>query len=421
MKKAKAFVIGIVILMTLSSLTGCGNVKDLVSESAETQEYHLAAVIGSHANAPRPNLGLIENLVYKACYTYGSVTLVCDDGAPYTLVIDIPTQEDGLSAAKYKEIASDYTKQILTAASQMQAKTDEVDTLKAIQLGARSLNSAQAETEGAELVREMVICDSCLSTTGALSFSEHNLNNIDSENIVSQLKEMDEIPALDGITVTVYTCGDTAGQNQKPLTETNRKALKDVWESILEAGNADVHMKDDLPLSSTYDEDSMPAVSPVTVVQDSVDIHDTEDMDDAFADGGVISFDEKSISFEEGTAEFSDKSAAKESLHYVAEYMNEHPDFELLVCGTTACWGGEEYCMNLSSDRAAAVCQLLADEFGIGQSRLKAAGVGYSFDDFYTYDQTPDGNLDTDVAPVNRSVKLVNMNSDTAVRILSIK
>lgn len=77
--------------------------------------------------------------------------------------------------------------------------------------------------------------------------------------------------------------------------------------------------------------------------------------------------------------------------------------------------------MNLSSDRAAAVCQLLADEFGIGQSRLKAAGVGYSFDDFYTYDQTPDGNLDDDVAPVNRSVKLVDMNSDTAVRILSIK
>lgn len=96
MKKAKAFVIGIVILMILSSLTGCGNDKAQVSESAEAQEYHLAAVIGSHANAPRPNLGLMENLVYKACSTYGSVTLICDDGSPYTCVIDIPTQEKGL-------------------------------------------------------------------------------------------------------------------------------------------------------------------------------------------------------------------------------------------------------------------------------------------------------------------------------------
>lgn len=424
MKKAGLISNFVTLMLVVTLLTGCpapngGGSSE--QEPAKTQEIHLAVVIGSHANAPRPNLGLIEDQLYNACYTYGSVTLVCDDGDPYTLVVDLPVQESDLSENKKRQIADDQTKQILSAANQMQARTDEVNTLKAINLGARSLESAEPESTDKELVLKMVILDSCLQTTGALSFIEHHLNNIDAEDIVSQLADMDELPVLDNIQVTVYTCGDTAGSRQKVLPESNRKALKNVWESILEAGNADVNMKDDLPLSSSYNEDSMPKVTPVSVVQDAVDIQDEDEVDDAFADGGVISFDEKSIAFKPGTAELADKDAAKQSLIYVAEYMNDHPDFKVLVCGTTACWGGEAYCLNLSNDRASAVCRLLIKEFGISKSRVQPAGVGYSFDDFYTYDQTPEGNLDDEVAPVNRSVKLVDLDSETAARILSMR
>lgn len=423
MNKAKLFGVGMSTVLAVTALAGCGGATKSGSTPppSKGQEIHLAAVIGSHGNAPLPNLGLIEDQVYNACFTYGSVTLVCDDGDPYTIVIDIPEQDDNLSANKYKQIANEQTKQILSAASQMQAKADEVNTLKAIQLGARSLESAEAESDDVELVRQMVVLDSCLATTGALSFSDHKLNNIDTADIVSQLQKMDEIPELDDVSVTVYTCGDTAGKKQKALPEASRKVLKGVWEAILEAGNADVNMKDDLPLSSAYDEEAMPSVTPVTIVQDNVDIHDVEDVDDAFAEGGVISYDEKSIAFNSGTAELADKSTAKDALNYVVEYMNAHPDFKLLVCGTTACWGGKNYCMNLSNDRASAVCQLLINDFGIDKSRVQAVGVGYSFDDFYTYDQTPDGELDDDIAPVNRSVKLVDLDSDTATRILSMK
>ena len=435
MNKAKLYGICMSTMLAVASLTGCGGPDHKASVASDApaatsavdsgtskeQEIHLAVVIGSHVNAPRPNLGLVEDQVYNACYTYGSVTLVCDDGDPYTVFVDLPVQDSNLSENKKKQIANDQTKQILSAASQMQAKTDEVNTLKAIQLGSRSLESTEPERSDVELVRQMVILDSCLATTGALSFSEHNLNNIDATDIVSQLSDMDELPVLDNVHVTVYTCGDTAGSKQKTLPEANRKTLKNVWESILEAGNADVNMKDDLPLSSIYDEESMPKVTPISVVQDSVDIHDTEDVDEAFADGGVISFDEKSIAFNPGTAELADKEAAKQALTYVVEYMSNHPDFKVLICGTTACWGGKDYCMNLSDDRASAVCQLLINDFGIDKTRVQAAGVGYSFDEFYTYDQTPDGNLDDAIAPVNRSVKLVDLNSDTADRILSMR
>lgn len=443
MNKGKLFGILMSIMLAVVSMTGCGDSKPGTSASTEVpestpvdtqaatvstdsvtsknQEIHLVVVIGSHVNAPRPNLGLVEEQVYNACYTYGSVTLVCDDGDPYTVVVDLPVQDSNLSDNKKKQIANDQTKQILSAASQMQARTDEVNTLKAIQLGSRSLASAEPNGSDVELVRQMVVLDSCLATTGALSFTDHNLNNIDVDDIISQLKDMDELPTLDNVSVTVYTCGDTAGSKQKSLTESNRHTLQNVWESILEAGNADINMKDDLPLTSIYDEETMPKVTPISVVQDIVDIHDSEDVDDALADGGVISFDEKSIAFKPGTAELADKDAAKQALTYVVEYMGNHPDFKALVCGTTACWGGKDYCQNLSNDRASAVCKLLTEDFGIDKSRVQAVGVGYSFDEFYTYDQTPDGDLDDAIAPVNRSVKLVDLNSDTAARILSMR
>jgi len=296
-----------------------------------------------------------------------------------------------------------------------------VDSIKSVQRAARALNSVEQKGKGdTELVRKLIICDNLLSTTGVLSFVDYNLNTADAEDVTTQLKELDEIPQLDGISVTAYNVGDTAGQ-QKALPETSRKNLKAVWNSIFEAGNAKkVQFKDNLPLSSTYDKDSMPTVSPITVVQSSMEVHDTEEVNEAFADGGVLNFDETSIAFHEGTAELADEESASKALQYVTEYMNQYPDFKLVVCGTTACWGGEDYCKKLSLERADAICELLVKE-GIDRSRLKSAGVGYSFADFYTYDQKPDGELDETIAKTNRSVKLVDWDSDTADRILKLE
>ena len=412
------------IIMTLTGiaaaftvLSGCAAGKGADVD----QEIHIAAIIGSHENAPKPNLGLLEDAVYQACYTAGSVTLICDDGEPYTTVIDIPKQKSGLSASKYQEIANTETKQILTVASQMQAKTKEVDTLKAIQAASRSLRAAVAETENVKLERQMIICDSCLSTTGSLSFSDYKLSTVSSEDIVSRLKELKEIPVLDDISVTVYTCGDTAGEKQKPLTQANRENLREIWKAVLEAGNAEVNMKDDLPLSATYDENQLPEVSAVTVMEDAKNIKKETEVEDNFADDGVISFDQTTIAFKEGTAELADKEAAAKALGYVSEYMKGHPDFQLMICGTTACWGGEEYCRKLSADRAGAVSDLLTEKLDVDMERLKITGVGYSFLDFYTYDQTPDGKLDEQIAPVNRTVKLLDLSSDTAKSILAME
>ena len=401
-------------------LTACGSAEGSEYEHREKEEVHLVVIIGSHNNAPKVNLGLIEEQVYQACLSYGRITLICDDGSPYSCVVDIPEQQKGLTKAKYISIANEQTKEILEAASRMTAKTEQVNTLKAVQLGARSLKSAVTESDSAVITRKMVILDSCLSTTGALDFTQSSLDGISADDIIRQLRDIGELPDMSTIDeVTVYTCGDTAGK-QPTLTESNRETLKDVWSSLFSACGVTANMKDDLPLSAVYDTDALPGVSTVAVEQDSVSISSEEETGEVLQTGVVISFDETSVSFRPGTAELADSDTAHKSLEYVIGFLTSHQDYELLICGTTACWGGEAYCKDLSVRRAEAVRGLLI-ESGIAEDRLCAAGVGYSFSDFYTYDQTENGDLDESIAPLNRTVKIMDLHSDTAERVLATK
>ena len=410
----------IFLMVWMALLTACGSSGATKNGPGKREELHLAVILGSHNNAPKVNLSLIEGLVYQACLSYGKVTLICDDGAPYSCVVDIPEQQKGLTESKYISIANEQTKEILEAASRMTAKTEQVNTLKAVQLGIRSLNSVDEEADGVDKCRKMVILDSCLSTTGALDFTKSHLDGISPENIVGQLAELGELPDMSKLDeVVVYTCGDTAGK-QTVLTEANRETLKDVWKAIFEAGGITANMKDDLPLSTVYDTDELPVVNTVAVEQDSVDITSEDEAGSVLETGVVLSFDETSISFRPGTAELADPATAQKSLEYVIGFLKAHPDYELLICGTTACWGGEAYCRDLSGRRAGAIRDLLIEN-GIAGDRLSVAGVGYSFSDFYTYDQTESGELDESVAPLNRSVKIMGLHSDTAGRVIALQ
>ena len=66
MNKVKLFGIGMCAVLATIFLTGCGGGKATgfakTEDTEKAQEVHLAAVIGSHANAPCPNLGLIEDI-----------------------------------------------------------------------------------------------------------------------------------------------------------------------------------------------------------------------------------------------------------------------------------------------------------------------------------------------------------------------
>ena len=96
--------------------------------------------------------------------------------------------------------------------------------------------------------------------------------------------------------------------------------------------------------------------------------------------------------------------------------MKENPDISILIAATTADWGSSEYQSQLSSDRAAVIRKCFIDA-GVEESRLSTIGLG-STSGFYKYDHNSDGSLNEEIASKNRSIVIMDQNSDRASQIL---
>jgi outer membrane protein OmpA-like peptidoglycan-associated protein len=97
--------------------------------------------------------------------------------------------------------------------------------------------------------------------------------------------------------------------------------------------------------------------------------------------------------------------------------MEAHPTFTLLICGTTTSAGEKDSCLAFSEARANSVRDLLVSS-GVDPAQIQTLGCGWS-SSLYVPDRASDGTLDETIAPQNRSVKLVDYDSDTAAQILS--
>lgn len=385
------------------------------SDDSTSGKPALVVVLGSHANSPRIRIGLLEEAIYDICLRYGTITLICDDGDPYSVTIEVTEQEPGYTKGYYKRTARKQTEAIMNKANSMVAKTPEVSTVKAFQLAAREL--ASAADEGSDL--KLVVLDSCLSTCSPLDFTQANLGNLMAEDIIRQLRISEELPLIPAETeVLVYNCGDTSGEQAK-LSGVARNQLMEIIEGILSANGAEVLMKPDTPVEADYNLEELPKVSTVPIIYGQVDLKSAEGAADILENGGIISLDEKIICFEPGTAELVDEEAAFEAISSIAEYLVEHTDEKLIVVGATACWGSKEYMLDLSRKRAEKICGILTLKGGVRPEQLLSVGVGCFYPGLYIYDQTPEGRLDAAIAPLNRTVNFVSIDSPDAEAILN--
>ncbi len=394
-------------LAAMSLLSGCTG--ESANELPEGQVLYEAVIIAPTVQSFKMNLALIQNDFYLACRSYGGVTLVVDDGNPHYNATNIPVQPNGYSAAKYNSIATRKAKQLLAAADQMRAKTPESNTLAAIQLAARDLQSHA--DEGSNVLLRLIVMSPSLPTTGVLDFTKTSLR-ASPEKVVEQLRTVNELPNLTGIEVDCYFTGDVTG-SQPELGYANRSNLRAIWQGIYEAGGAaSVSFHDDLPLSEAYEED-LPNVTPVPVDRDSIEV---DDVGAVLENGSALSFGEESIAFEPGTAQLKNISQATESLRGIVRYLNDHPEQNILLVGTTAgVRSKRKDCLKLSRDRANAIRSQLIQQ-GIEKERINTAGVGFE-SVFYVDDHKPDGSLDEAIAPLNRTVKVLLADSATAKKI----
>ena len=125
------------------------------------------------------------------------------------------------------------------------------------------------------------------------------------------------------------------------------------------------------------------------------------------------------VRFVANQAVFIDENEAKEALAPVAEVILAHPDHPILLAGTTAQWGSQESCVELSNKRADAVKGLLVSYFGIPESQLITAGLGYEKDPFVRgRDVDANGKFIEIEGAKNRRVVVLDAESEIGQQIL---
>jgi outer membrane protein OmpA-like peptidoglycan-associated protein len=320
-----------------------------------------------------------------------------------------------------KRAKSSVTASIFTKLETAKPDSDEVDIAAATSLAVRKLQSDQIE--GRENI--LVFYASGVSTSGLIDMTDTPIFKLDAEASATNLAETMNLD-MTGIKVVWYGCGDVAGTVQNSLSDNEKQIEKEFYNTWLTSMGADeVSFKEVFPdgkeeysfehqVSAMKTEGTQSVLSAKIVAFEEVE--ETE-MEEVFADGDIISFDEKSVAFLPDSTELADSNAAMEAFSYVISYMDEHPEFTLMICGTTTSAGEPASCMDFSEKRAQTIRTLLVEETGIDESRIITLGCGYS-SCLYINDRDAAGNLNEEKAPLNRSVKLVDYNSEIASEII---
>lgn len=342
------------------SLVGCGS-SDVPAGPPEIEATDIAIVSGYHQNAVTPPINNSEILkaIEYSTRNNGSVTIVVNDGDP-AAVVDFEIDESavsGLSEARLEQQISEVIDSTNNALASSKANDPEVDTFEAIKQAARGLTGEAGD-------KCLYILDSGLSTEGELNVLSENLHRlIDVQPIVDKLQKDHALPDLTGVQVVWIGLGDAADK-QEDLTSRNKNTLKELWEAVLTTSGAEVTFKN-LPLTEEGSTDrELPEVTPIPIV------HDSNDFD-------PLQVNQVKPLFNGDEATFVDRDDAVSELSPIVDYLLEHPDYTVILAGTTATAGTNEQCKELSLRRAEAVRQLMID-MGTSETQIKhVIGLGY--------------------------------------------
>lgn len=402
--------------------TGCGNNED--EAVALNQPYNVSFVTVIANNNPVLDTGIEElaQLSEVAGTTYSFIladstpSVICDGSVP-------DFSDRGYSEDMVKRAQSSVVADIIGQLDTAEPDSDEVDIAAATSLAVRNLRANQIE--GRDNI--LVYYGSGVSTSGLIDMTAVPVCDLDVETSAATLANTMNLD-LTGIKKVIwYCCGDVAGSDQAPLSDNEKKIMKEFYNTWLtNMGVDEVIFMDDVPLDGEYSFDYQVSVmetegtqsglsAKVVSFEEVEEAEQEEILEEVFANGDILSFDDKSIAFLPDSTELADADAAMEALSYVISYMETHPEFTVMICGTTTSAGEPDSCIAFSEKRALAIRSLLIEKAGIDESRIVTLGCGWS-SCLYVNDRGADSYLDEN-APLNRSVKLVDYNSEIASEI----
>lgn len=351
------------LMMSVLMMTGC-------TGGSSESEKSVSLVLGVHNYFPKVTLNSesIYTKIYEACYSYGNCSAVIVDGEPFVACnYNIDNPKKNIDTAKKEQLAKQNTEQILSNVSSLSAQTPEIDTLSAISLSANTLHSASNECE-----KSMIVFDSGLSTTSLLNFAEQNIIDAPVESIVEQLKELHAIPDLSDIEITWIGIGVTCGK-QNRLTDNYKYKLQELWNAILEAGEAKKVCFDTTPVSNEENDNNLPKCTTVPIIADPLEVEQIESEETI---PEIMKWDENSsIKFEADQAKFVNEKAVGKELKPIAAYLKNNSEEKIYIFGMTATVLGGDSGIELSKERAE-VCKEVLIKQGVKEEQLICVGLG---------------------------------------------
>lgn len=402
------------LLFVLSAilLTGCSE-NDSEPALALDQPYNVAFVLAKANNQPMFDGNQVEELSNLSKVAGTTYSLVEADGTPSVCMSGVipDFSEQGYSSEMISRANQQVYSGILSKLSAIAPDSNQIDLAAAISTGVRSLRST--EEDGRENI--LVLYTSGISTSGLINMVDVPASDLDvdrSADEISQTLGLD----MSGIRVIFYSLGNVSG-DQPALSENERRILEDFYTKLFENMNADDISFIDCPtaegsynypetVSVMTTEDVNSGLKPTTVGFEK-DANGTSNIEEVFGTGDILSLE---ILFKGDSTEFTNQSAASETLSYVADYMKKNTDFQLTILGTTAHAGNPDECKSFSKKRASKIKELLCSDFDISEDRIQVFGCGYS-SSLYIPDTNADGSLIEESAALNRTVKLADSNS----------
>lgn len=412
----KLFGLGLLSTVLLMNLVGCSDGQVLedcgTNSPVKPVAENVVIMAGNHSNSVKPDYSTISSDIYEVALNEGSIAAVIDDGNPFVACdISIEVPKKGLSRAKKESIAKEQASQVIEylGSEECIAKTEELSIIQSLELVSRL-----SKTDKYDGNTDLYVFDTGLSTLD-LDLTGLDLNKANPEEIVRVLKEENMIPDLSGIeNVYWYGLCDVDG-NQDKLSMVQANTVKEIWEAVLlECGVNYIDFKTDVP-KGTY-EIKLPDITPIQSLTSALEWNTSSCEEDVFPE--IVVFDEETIGFKSGKAELIDEDMAISALEKTSNYLKNNKDFKVLMVGSTAHWGTEEYCIKLAEQRCDVIENLLVSKMGVNQNQIIKKGMGYDTP-FYKNDCKADGTLDEKIAPSNRITVLMDANSEIAKSIIN--
>lgn len=417
MKKFTKFIaVLFVAALVAASFTGCQskNSADAGTQAnfviSEDSPADIAIVVGNHANSMMPNVNdaLLNEDLFNTIKAFNgsSISVICCDGSPFLYdQITIPEPEVNLTSQQKIDSANSIKAEILTMITNMEPSTSEVDTLKAVELGARMLASSGAQS------KRLYVLDSWLQTTGVLNFQEISLRS-DPEDVLTSLNEVYTYTDLNlsGVDVVFSGIGDVYDP-QPSLSSLEKSNLQEIADGICSTAGAKSISFSKQISTKGIDSSLYPKVSVVETTADKIDTQ-------ALMNQAVIFDDNSNIRFKPDSYEFIDKETATNELKNIAKIMNQNSTMKILVVGSTATDGTPQACKILSLKRAEACRDVLETE-GVDTSRVTTLGAGQTNTKYRVDDIDENGSLIESEAKKNRSVIILNQDLPDAKELMN--